>query len=80
MSIKINGKKIAGFPIFDEVPTENSPNGVTSSGVYSALSTTELIANKVIALSSAVTDDQYPSALSVWTLFNSITNANEVSY
>lgn len=36
--------------------------------------------NKTATISSASTDTQYPSAKAVYTLFNSITNGNEVSY
>ena len=40
----------------------------------------ELSANKTTTITSASTDEQYPSAAAVYTLFQSITNANEVSY
>ena len=40
----------------------------------------ELLSNKVNSITSASTSTQYPSAAAVWALFNSITNANEVSY
>lgn len=36
--------------------------------------------NKVTAITSNSTDTEYPSAKAVYTLFNSIVNANEVSY
>ena len=42
--------------------------------------TAERSANKVTSITSASTDTQYPSAKAVYTLFNSIPNANEVSY
>lgn len=40
----------------------------------------ERSANKVTSISSASTDTQFPSAKAVYALFNSIPNANEVSY
>ena len=46
----------------------------------SLISSREATANKTTTITSASTDDQYPSAKAVWTLFNAITNANEVSY
>lgn len=42
--------------------------------------TAEKTANKVTSITSSSTDTQYPSAKAVYTLFNSITNGNEVSY
>lgn len=47
---------------FDEVPTDNSTNPVTSNGVYDALSLKENLSNKVTSISSSSTDIQYPSA------------------
>ena len=40
----------------------------------------ERSANKVTSITSASTDTQFPTAKAVWSLFNSIKNANEVSY
>ena len=40
----------------------------------------EHTANKITTITSSSTDTEYPSAKSVWTLFNSIQNGNEVSY
>lgn len=42
--------------------------------------TKEASNNKVKTINSQSTDTQYPSAKAVYALFNSITNANEVSY
>lgn len=36
--------------------------------------------NKVTSISSQSTDTEYPSALAVYTLFNSITDADNISY
>lgn len=47
---------------FDEVPTDNSTNPVTSNGIYDALSLKENLSNKVTSISSSSTDTQYPSA------------------
>ena len=40
----------------------------------------ERSSNKTTSITSASTDTQYPSAKAVWTLFNTITDANGVSY
>lgn len=40
----------------------------------------ESSSNKITTISAQSTDTEYPSAKAVYTLFNSITNANEVSY
>ena len=44
------------------------------------ISNREASANKITTITSESTNTQYPSAAAVWTLFQSITNANEVSY
>lgn len=43
-------------------------------------SNAERSANKVSTITASSTNTQYPSALAVWTLFNSIQNGNGVSY
>ena len=40
----------------------------------------EVVSNKVTSITASSTDIQYPSAKAVYSLFNSIINANEVSY
>lgn len=40
----------------------------------------EVLNNKTTTISSASTDDQYPSAKAVYELIHSIRDANEVSY
>ena len=52
--------------ITDAVPTEGSQHCVTSGGVYNALLTKEVTANKTTALNASSTDGQYPSAKSVY--------------
>lgn len=65
---------------FDSSPTSGSSNPVTSGGVYAALTGKEATSNKVTTITSVSTDTQYPSAAAVWTLFNSIINADATSY
>ena len=48
--------------------------GIQSAGSY------EETANKKTSITSNSTDTDYPSAKAVWTLFNSITDGDEVSY
>ena len=50
----------------DAVPTKSSPSSVMSGGVYDALLTKENIDNKVTAVDSSSTNDQYPSAKAVY--------------
>lgn len=65
---------------FDNMPTANSNNPVKSSGIKTALNDKEDASNKITTITNASTNTQYPSAAAVWTLFNSIINADATSY
>ena len=59
---------------FDIIPTFGSTNPVESSGIYNALATKEISSNKVTSLSPSSTNEQYPSALCVYTLISGLTS------
>lgn len=82
-------KKISELPVItdiednDDLVVNHNQNGsVKTSRITKANMTKsfESSSNKTTTITSSSTDDQYPSAAAVWSLFNSITDGNEVGY
>lgn len=74
-AFKQTGTQITKLPEkyldMDSTPTVSSGKPVTSGGVYTALSGKENTSRKTTSITSGSTDQQYPSAKAVYSLFQS---------